>query len=214
MRFDESLFKQLYFGTPYIAYQERILQTLKLSKPTHQHILGAPVGPYFDLQSAEVDGVPAFAPGGKTHQLIEILFRDFYKPIGIGGLASALFEGERFDIETSPDRVHQVIRRARLELKNSRVPLQILAQAKDYSVHADASLRIALPLERETVAWEFLQLNKLELALGRDRAFTAAEARDQLDLTPAAFKRLASWAIEHGHLERFGAGPSTTYTRI
>ena len=213
VQFEEPLFCQLYFGTPFEAYQKRIRETLRLAPSRTHHRLGDDSGPTFDLQTAELDGSPAVSVGGKTHQLIEVLYRDFYKPIGIGGLASELFVGEYFDIETSPDRVHQILRRARTELKASPLPLRIVEQSQQYAVVNEAPIQILVPLQRQSVQWELLQIEKLKANLEKSTAqFKAVDARARLNLSPAEFKRLASWATENGYLERYGAGPATTYS--
>ncbi len=214
IRFSNRDFEYLYFGTPFAPYKGRIREALGQSPPSKEFRLGlSDIGPLLDIQTGVAQGYSSLEPGSKGHQLLEILFRDFYKPLSVGGLFSELFGGERFHIESSPDRVHQILRRTRRWLAANGYPLEIEERGQLYSARLTGSLSVLIPLERAPAQWETIQLKKLDGWIATDGTFTAQEARKMLGLSTASFKRFASWGIETGIIEKFGAGSATVYQR-
>lgn len=102
IRFDEGRFEHLYFGTPSVGYREKIVESLR-RRPGKDHLI---IG---DPSAEPVE----FAGTDKVGQVLGLIARDLYRPIQLGSLFAELFPEEHFDIFHSPDRVHQLIRRAR-----------------------------------------------------------------------------------------------------
>lgn len=210
IEFGREAFDHLYFGTPFEAYRARARMLLGHSPRSAVYLLGEEGMPEFDLVSGEIAGHGTIPPGSKIHQLFDVLFRDFYRPYSVGSLFSELFPGEHFDIEHAPDRIHQLLRRARIFLKAANVPLVIRSEAGKFRAVIDGRLSVRIPLERELPSQNQILIRKLN-SLFSEKIFTANEARQALDLSAAGFKRLASWAVEAGEIEKLGAGTATKY---
>lgn len=201
----------LYFGTPYEPYRERMCRLLNLEPPQGDYRLGPSTGPYLDLTTGEGTGVTGVPQGSQSHQLIEILFRDLYRPISLGALFSQLFPGERFSYESSPDRVHQVLRRARRWIRESGIGLRVDENNGLYSIHRDPSLTVLVPREHKLMGWEQVQWLKLQKSIKPNEVFNSKQAREILEISVSNFKRLSAWGISQGVLTRRGNGSGTSY---
>ena len=209
--FDEGKFRHLVFGTPFAPYRERIRRELGRWPEEMSFVLGPQDAPCLDVSSGEIDGASRLSAGKKCHQLLEVLLRDFYKPIRLGGLFAELFPGEHFDIFSSPDRIHQLIRRTRKWFLEEELPAAIVEDHGSYSVEIRGAFAFCVPLERKPVEPHLVQLDKLIGRASSQLSFTAREARAWLELSSTSFKRFASWAIKNGKLERIGTNNSTIY---
>jgi hypothetical protein len=212
VRFSRAGFDHLIFGTPFSSYRTRICRHLKSLPDKTEYILGSEGAPCFDLRSGEISGRISLNPGKKTHQLIGVLLQDLYRPIRTGGLFAELFPDEHFDILSSPDRVHQVLRRCRRWMEAERIPAKIVAHRGNYSIRIQGEFSFLLHLHRQVPSNLGVQLGKL-INLFTDSPFGAREAREKLDLPLTSFNRLINWSIEHGHIQRTGSGPSTKYRK-
>lgn len=209
VKFEWDLFDRVYFGSPFSGYRERVKLMLGKGPRSSQFVLGPQNAPAFDIKSGTFAGQVAIKPGSQTHKLIDVLFRDFYKPFNVGGLFSELFNGEHFDIESSPARVHQAVKQARKTLKNSDIDLEIVSENNLFSIKIAGHLQVIIPLEREERSPNQILLELLR-ASGKQE-FSAADARELLGISAGQFKTFAAWAIEDEKLEKFGAGSATRY---
>ncbi len=126
VKFNHEHFLRLYVGTPYESYRQRIERELGRVPAEDSYRFGRAEGDALDLRTGRITSENALNPGKKIHQLFELLSRDLYRPIRLGGIFTELFQGECFDIFSSPSRVHQLIRRARRWLEETETPLLIL----------------------------------------------------------------------------------------
>jgi tetratricopeptide (TPR) repeat protein len=200
--FDQKLFDHLYFGTPFAAFRANLCTEFNARPSAGEYILGE--GPRrLDLYSD---------PKMKTPQkLVEILLRDFYRPFSLGNLFAELFPGEYFDIFTSPDRVHQVLRRARAWISGEKLDLSVAHEGGRFRAVPGAGLTIVLPRERTGLDPVERRLRDLRSALGASPYFSASEAERHLDLSRPALNRLLSRGVESGQLRRFGATRAIRY---
>jgi tetratricopeptide (TPR) repeat protein len=203
IKFDQSQFEQVIFGTPYPAYHQRVSSELNCRVlPTHA-ILGNQQGPCFDVESGEIDGRLLFKPGCKTHQALEVILRDFYRPVGVGGLFSEIFPGEPFNIFSSPGRIHQILRRTRQWLRETNLPLNLVEQNGYYSLVCEGPFSFRVPRQKESLDWCRIQYRKLvELEPTKQKKLSPASIKKLLGLTQDEYRRLSTWAIEQGYLRR------------
>jgi hypothetical protein len=215
IKFEKVRFNHLLFGTPFPAYREQITSALNFRPDQNTYILGSKKSPRFDLLTCDFKGSPLSNPGGKCHQLLDVVLHDFYRPIGIGGIYSALFPNENFDAFASPDRVHQLLRRTRLWLKESGVPVMIQEAKGKYSLRLDGDVAFKIPLEHQPVDFMNLQFETLKNArekrAGKHLPFSAREIREQLGLARTSIQRLLNWGICHGKIEKVGVKNATLY---
>ncbi len=185
-------FLHLVFGTPFLSYRQRIINELGGLPDRTMYVLGPKVSPRMDLTTGEINGVEHLTPGRKCHQLIEILLRDFYSPLRIGGLFLELFPGDYFNISSSPDRVHQIVRRTRRWLEQEKIPVQIVENHGFYSLQIVGDFSFRVPLERHSVESMHRYFDKLKRAFGEDE-FSARAATEKLGLSRRTIQRVVSW---------------------
>ncbi len=212
LQFNEPDYRYLAFGTPFQSYRARLVREFGEVPYSEWYVLGNGDELCMDVMSGcGDDGQPMLEIGGKVHQAVEILLRDFYRPLPLGSLHAELFPGEHFNIFSSPDRVHQVLRRARLWARNAKVPVAIVEDHRGYSLKLKGATAFVVPYEREGVDWQKIQMRKLRSFASTDRIYGAAEVRQALELTTNPFKRFTAQAVKDGVIERIGSGSATCY---
>lgn len=215
IHFVNTRFLHLLFGTPYPVFRERVLTRFGRGPDREIFVLGEKSAPRMDVATGEIENHPAHLRAGhQTHRLIEVLLRDFYQPLRIGGLFAGLFPQDHFDISSSPSRVHQVLRRTRQWIREERVPIRIHEADGFYALEIVGDFSFRIPLARRAPAPEDPQLQKLKRRFKNARSFTAREAAEYLELPKATATRFIKKAIESGHLARLGDSDRTAAYRI
>jgi tetratricopeptide (TPR) repeat protein len=210
LQFDEQRFNWLLFGTPYPSFRREVMREHQREPKIKEICFGHTNkgGASLNLRTGECAGVTA--PPRLVHLLINALLKDFYRPISTGALFAELFIGESFDVFSSIHRIHQAVHRARKWIESRQLPIEIVEKRGHYSLLVHGSFSIVVPFERGTLDAESRRIHALIQEFGSD-GFTAREARERLNLTPAVFKSLVTWAEQQGQITRIGAGPSTRY---
>lgn len=211
VRFDIVKYKHLIFGTPFESFRRQVFNEFGHKLEQQTYILGPKSSPRFDLLTGKIDGRDLLAPGRKCHQLFEVLLRDFYYPLRIGGLFSEMFPDEHFDVHSSPVRVRQLIRRARRWLESERIPVEICESRGFYSLRIVGDFSFRVPMHRKPVDFMHLHFEKLQVAFASTPTFTAKDVRDKLGFARTTVQRLVNWGLEIGKLERLGARNATEY---
>jgi hypothetical protein len=211
LNFSYERFEHLIFGTPFAAYRERVCQALGRRILKDSYVFGDAGGPVMDVAKAEIDGLPCLTVGGKIHQMLGILLRDFYRPKTLAALFSELFPSDHFDIFSSPDRVHQILRRTRAWLAEAGIPAEIVEIDRYYQIQVTGKFGFRLNLDRAPLDWNLVHFRRLKCIASADRLYTPKELRQKLGLGLTPFRRFATWAMEEGKLERSGTGSTTVY---
>ena len=207
--FDRKRFEHLYFGTPFAGYRAKIERELGRVPAAESFILGSRQGPRIEIERGSIDGEDSLRFGGKTHRVLQILTRDFYRPASLGGLFADLFPEEYFNVYSSPNRVRQIVSRARRFFEAAELPLAIEERGGTYRLSIEGEVGLVVERETQTPEPQLEQLRKL--ASVYDGGSSSRQGRESLALSPSSFKRLMSWAIEKGKAERVGATTSTYY---
>jgi hypothetical protein len=208
--FDRARFNFLYFGTPFASYRmtmERILG----QKPDTQVIELGRGKRVLDFVTGKLPADLKDGQGRSPHQVLEILLRDFYRPLNAGGLFSALFPNESFNIFSSPGRVHQALRRTRQWIARHKLPLELNEEGGVFRIETGAGVTLRLPLVREPVEEHFLKLRELRDRFGRSEYFSTADVSKASEFSRATLKRFLRWAVDEGHLHQFGEARATRY---
>ncbi len=210
LEFDQKLFDHIFFGTPSESYRKRICDAV-IGQPGSEYVLGVPGGPELNLGLGIIKGEHQLNPGKKIHQLISVMLKDFYAPRNLGTLFAELYPDEFFNINSSPLRLRQLIRRTRRWLEENNLPAQIVEENGSYRFSITGPLSIRIPSNRDTIANLPVKWKSLSEIFRSDLPFTADEACVKLNLSRSGFHRLAEWAIGSGELEKTGTGRSTQY---
>lgn len=211
IEFHQQTYENLIFGTPFVDYRTRVYNETGVRQLAQTMVYGDKRGPLMDLATGELNGNAIIKPGGKLHQTLCVLMRDFYKPAKVGTLFTEIFPGEYFDIFSSPDRVHQLLKRTRQWLQSTKLPLEIVQHQSSYSLELRGPLAIRLKLERAASDWFGIQAQRAAEILRQDMAIGGGDLRKALGLTEAEYKRYLKWALEEGKITRVGGGRSTSY---
>jgi len=210
VKFDLEPFHYLYFGTPYQAYRKKIVGLLGHAPSAAHLTLGKEGARCFDLENGTLEGGEDLRKAGKVHGLFEILMRDFYRPISLGGLFSELFRDEYFNIDTSPNRVMQIMTRARRWIRENDLPLSITARDGAFTCSIDGELSVRVLAERRMADPHAERVRALRHRYG-ENAFTSEDGCDVLGLSRTAFRNFIALAIEAGQIEKYGASTATVY---
>ena len=213
LAFDPTLFNRLYFGTPYDSFRDRLEREFGSASLSAQFVLGdtREGGPRLDLASGVWTGTSvAMKPGGKPHQLMQIVLRDLYKPASIGAIFGDLFAGEYFDAFSSQNRVHQTIYRARELFEENGIPFEIRECNARYHFVSKGGGAVVLTNERAIGDTTAIVCGKILELFGAQR-FTSEEARKALGMSKSAFHRFSEKALATNRLRRFGKTRSSSY---
>lgn len=209
----------IYFGTPYPEYRKKINQMSKQQQEYPDAFLWSMSDEIpniiFDSLSGKVSGSNALPlPVGQVlHRFFLLMTQDFYKPRMTLSLFCHLFPGEVINANTSVNRVHQVIKRARIWLNHSDIPLEIEENLGSYRLVLKNNFAIRVfakppPLEDKLIEWQLLISN---LSVG---SFNIHQVMNLLETSESSARRLLNWALDNKKLRRSGQGSKTMYTLI
>ena len=207
--FDQGDFDYLYFGTPFEAFRDRMTRLTGRAPSGDTYRLGGAEANCFDIMTGFSNAGLALPQGEKIHQLIEILLRDFYRPMTTAGLFAALYPTERFNIFTSPTRVHQVVSRTRRWTDGSQAGFAVRCKGACYSLTISELVAFSLPKHRASV--DTFELRVRQLRALQSTGFTARDASQTLGLSRSESRRVLEIALAQGVIEKYGAGPRTRY---
>jgi tetratricopeptide (TPR) repeat protein len=211
--FNQEQFEHLVFGTPYQSYRDRVLKEFG-RQPSSSYVLGGREAAFvMDLVSGSVSGTIGLSPGKKNHQLIDVLTRDFYRPTRLSSVFSELYPNEYFDIFSSPARVRMAVNRLRQWIGSSGLPLELRFDA-GYILRPLPGMGLRIPFTRGTVDQQNVQWQRLSSAMPGSHEVSVSQIQGLLDVSASSALRLATWAVQAGHLERVGQGRSTRYRRV
>lgn len=207
---DESLFRHVYFGTPFDAFRRRLLEDFPGAPPLTETYdwcpgadgnadAGARVA--LDLVGGDLD--PARAP----HRALTALSADFYRPVRAATLFHALYPGEFFDADSSLHRVYNAVRRLRSHLDETGVPVRIEEVEGSYRLSAD---RVAIRVGAAAATPSSRTARALREAFGAT-PFSVAEASRALEMPYRSAFRALQDAVTDGALGRTGRGRACRY---
>lgn len=209
--FDEARFMHLMFGTPFEGYRDLICKELGRSIESQAYLYGDQSAQQMNVSTGEVSDGSQIAVGTKCHQLIEVLLRDLYRPQRLGAIFAELCPSEHFDLFSSPDRVHQLLRRTRRWIEAETLPIEISEEKGFYSLKMTGPFAFLVPLRRQPVDTMNRHFQKLYSSFKTSPAFTARQARVAVSLPRTSFQNFINWAIENGHVEKLGSNRDTCY---
>ncbi|MGZ6472947.1 MAG: hypothetical protein ACXWRZ_17395, partial [Bdellovibrio sp.] len=213
--FSEPTFKKLICGTPFESYRNKVFRTLGQSQSDGFYYYGNTNGPCLDLLTAQLTSGQIMKAGKKSHQLINSLLKDFYKPANMGTVFSDLFPDEYFDVFSSPGRIHKIVSRTRQFFTENNWPLKIEFNDQRFFLRIDGDFSFRIPFHRAPVSGPSAQIEKLkQYYSSNDRQFSADDVSKVLQLSTATARRILRWGVDHQKFIKSGAGPSTVYRLV
>lgn len=223
---DEKLFLQVYFGTPFQSYRDRIAKRaegwIKIPSTYVRQMNSEPSNRVFDLIKGEESLGPAkLKPGKSLFNALSTLVSDFYRPFVIGNLHAAVFPGEHFNPISSPRRISFLLHRLRDWFQENEMPLQIEFSKEGYRLKSEGPYAFQLvPLGQDKAqsqnktegdpAHYVVMINKLREEWPAT-PFTAIDVASRLGISERSARYFIRWALERNQLHRLGSGRSTQY---
>lgn len=193
---DRSTLIKLYFGTPHAEFRERILQTGLDIPETWDYADGLKPKRILDLRTGVMSsGDFHVEPGQASHRLLIALSQDLYRPLPLLALFSRLFPGEYFNPDSSPNRVHQILKRYR------KIDIGIAVEEADesYRLNLGPEVAIRLPKESFSLGTEELRFLKLRSQV-KPGSFTLEDAISALEVSRSSAQRVLKWGTENHKL--------------
>lgn len=171
-------------------------------------------GRIFDLsKGCEEGGKAALVEQPLLFRLLQALTKDFYRPLPLGSLFSTLYPDEKFNPETSPNRVYQVVKRLRRWFNSQNIPLEIEMQNDFFKLHALKPYTLRISFQSFKATQNDALLESLQRHFDKNR-FTLTELKEACGLTPAQARKFLSWALERRKLRRLKAGRQPVFVLL
>jgi tetratricopeptide (TPR) repeat protein len=214
----QTLLDQVYFGTPFPAYRQRLVRDAACwSKPSATYVWGAENASIFDLATAQSDDNAIRLKAGQAlHRALTALAGDRYRPLFIGQLFSKAYPGECFIAEFSEGRIAAVISRLRNWSKKHHLPLVFDVREQFFRLTFDetaasAGLRFTSDVFSDSyenpMASGFL---RLQAKMG-STLFSSNEVAEVLAISKSTAVRLLGWGVKEGKIKTIGNNKSKKY---
>lgn len=207
---DEDRIGRLYYGTPFAGYRKKIRDSFADWAPKREYTFGKKNKPLLDLHRGTFRGEVIVNLGKKVHELLYLLASDLYRPMRLGDIYSRLFPGENFNIDSSPNRVHQLVMRAKTLLEEHRVPISIDLENHQYRLGGLENVRILYRAAQEFGEKSDFLADSLRSCYA-DTPFRAKDARERFGIPLTSMNRLIAKELAAGRLVKMGSGPRTRY---
>lgn len=197
-------------GTPYSSYRYRaqalsksrigFVKTAVLSKSgSHKGSL------LFDLQLGFCPNQPHISLLGEPKLLtcLRTLASDFYRPISMGQLHSAVYPGEFFNPDSSPQRIRNLIQRLREWSQENSIPFQIHVKNNEMKLEVGDGVELLVHQSyNDNSQGLAASFSKVKTHLG-SKPFISQELAELLNISERAAKRWIASGIENGRLRIF-----------
>lgn len=222
-RRDEELFRRLYHGTPYTSYRKRI-KRLYAPEAAIPKMVDWKIGPegadakeeksdsrIFDLsKGCEIGGGSVLAKQPLLFKLLQFLTKDFYRPVALGSVFSALYPSEKFNPVTSPNRTYLVVKRLRKWFETNDIPLDIEVVGEEFRLIASKAYTLRISFQSFNVSHNDALFESVQRRFGGAR-FSPAQLIAEMGLTPSQSKKFITWAVARRKLRRLRAGRSPLF---
>ncbi len=210
----------LYYGVPSSEYRKRIL--LIWGKPLKiEDNYDRKIGPesvkakkIFDISAGkDLQTGAQLKPGQSMHRLLQTLTTDFYAPFLTTKIFSHVFKDVFYNPATSPQQVHQIVKRLNDWFLENKIPLTIKHSKAGYRLRAEEAyiLRIQMNTALRTKNDDFINLLKSH---GLIENFSVSMVINTLNISRRSVTRLLSEGVASGKLVRRGRSQSTLYSII
>lgn len=212
IRFEESAFFKLFFGSSSISYKKRVSEAFP--QATLPEAISISAGWEISKQRGkdlffELSG--DLAPGTVGHAALVLLLSDRYKEFRPGELHAILFEGEYFNPDTSLNRIHRAIARLRKSVEIQLPGLDIVTNNSLYSLRlTNPGLHLNIPRDLPHPEPLRLRLYMLKSKLSTSD-FDVEEVKSILALSKSSANKLIKQWKEQGLVEATSSQKSPNY---
>ncbi len=187
---NQELYSYLYCGTPFDHFRKKLRDS------------------EFCWAKIPLSFLSIFKKGHGMQNLLGVLSSDFYRPVSVIELFCQLFPAEHFNPVTSPARIHQLVRRLKLELKQHGFSIALQATKGGYSL-APTDDRCALLVEGDRTQ-TFNLVAEISKNFSRDE-FKLVELVEKVGIPHTTLYREIKTLVEDGKVIVMGTGKKTVY---
>lgn len=209
---DKTALIQLYFFTPYDGFRKKIVEALGrdvlIPQVWHWGKSGGTV--LNPLRGSLSDGRAQLPVGQAVHRFLILLCSDLYRPVTLVCAFSKLFPEEYFNPVSSPNRIHQVVRRFRKWVEKNSLPLELQEIDGTYKLILTGAMSVAIPREPlplDAKELEFIWLRELFNL----EQFTAKDVIEATGLSRSSAHRLLQWAVQEKKVQVSGNTKGARY---
>lgn len=217
---DESLFWKVFFGTPFLQYRKRIQSLFKPdSRPLKfqwqsQIVDQSKIDRTLDLSRGEEIGSKVqIRSNAILHQLLQILCRDFYRPVALGAIFSELFPNEHYDPDSSPQRVYQSIIRLRKWFRDHHVPLRITSSNWSFRLKFTGNYAVQIQMKADRTSELEFPIEKLVENFGMN-PFSAKAVSEKFDIPLSRAQKYLSEVLKLKKIRKTAGGSVTKYKLV
>lgn len=214
-----NLALKLYAGTPFQGYQEKIAKLYPSLRNYSECLFSKELDSVSEASIiCRLDQIEKSIPSplrpvsAGLSLCLTSLFRDFYRPTSVGYLFSVLFNDEYYNPFSSPNKIHQLVHRLKILLKENNWSIQINHSSKGYlPLINDTEFAVQVTLQRDRVTTpDFQQLIDFKRFIKDDQFIAKDLAAFTLKSKSSVHLLIKIW-IEKGWIEPFGSSSKTVY---
>lgn len=213
---DETLIRKVLMGTPSDHYCQRARELFgpKAFRRSGEYSLllqGARQG----LVTRSFNPYNAGSKGERLSEkkyllaLFEALTLDFYKPSYLGSLFKIIYPDEKFNPNTSPQRVLQLLKRLNQWFKNHNWPIYVQFKKSEFALKAHESISITIYRGRRVT--HLSQTTADVRKIFRGRTFTAAQFSRAMGFSKSSGYQMMQKLLAQGKVISVGKGRGTSY---
>lgn len=207
---DSARARNVLFGTPYSAFQEKMLRAFPELNQEKRIIR---IDPRWQgersepILAREGRGIP-ISFGLPSHRLLLALMSDVYRPWTVQRLFDFLHCHEVFDPMTSANRMHQLISRLRRDI--STLPLELTSSESGFRLRVKDEGRVVVGLKMCFTSAASLTAAVLADTFGSE-TFSVQNFKETFFTTEAQTSRLLSALVKEGVAEALASGRGRRY---
>jgi len=210
-QFNQIKFDYLYYGTPYESFRNRMKEEIQQTQ-SESYYFGDHNGIVLSLSTGEYkinSKINQVTP--KIQSLINALIEDFYAPITLGSLFSKIYNGEHFDIESSPLKIRQIMSRLRKWFHKNKIDASIQQKKMLYKIHINSGIGFNIIQSKSKTDDFNRSFERIKNYYINKNEFTIGDVVSDLGISRSDFHRIMKWATQRNLLIRIGVGKQTRY---
>lgn len=212
---------KLWFGTPYESYKRKIEKECSLSGIPNkfEYVIGGNNNNSENLFLDLTDGKTSSGRSllKKNHilqRLLITLFSDLYKPLSVFEIYSFVYAGQYFNPISSPNSIHQAIKRLREFFRRYDLPIEIIETNGLYLLNGLKKITIIIPNQQYLEKRPDIRIldftNKCRKIWG-ERLICANDVSLHFNVSQNTAVKWLNDSLEHGLIQRRGQGRATRY---
>lgn len=224
---DSDLFHYLYFGSPFESYKEKIRsRAIKYNiELKNNYVLKINSLLHFSFKqkthSLKYDNLPeiiqkimcieldqTFKLDSLPYKMCLSLISDFYRPKTLFSLFEDLYPDENFNPYSTPDKIHQIMRKIRTSFLKNDVPLELLEKNGTYSFNQTPPFKTAVSL---FIREHFNKESDILSRLGSLPSFTSRDAAKTLQCSKNSAITILNNLMKKNLIQKENSGPKIRY---